>query len=179
MYDILITSLRKNPFIRIVIPFIIGIVISINFTFSSVISLSIFVASAIAFVVFALIERKFSRIWINGVLINLIFISSGMFLTQSLNEKAVESLSSNKQGNLIGVINKEPKIMEASTKVELNIIALKSQDQWLETSGSTILYIENNEDVNSLKVGDKLIFSPDLQEIGNKGNPEEFDYKNI
>src|SRR5690554_5812674 len=177
MYDILITSLRKNPFIRIVIPFIIGIVISINFTFSSVISLSIFVASAIAFVVFALIERKFSRIWINGVLINLIFISSGMFLTQSLNEKAVESLSSNKQGNLIGVINKEPKIMEASTKVELNIIALKSQDQWLETSGSTILYIENNEDVNSLKVGDKLIFSPDLQEIGNKGNPEEFDYK--
>ncbi|MFY9592274.1 MAG: ComEC/Rec2 family competence protein, partial [Bacteroidales bacterium] len=177
MYDILITSLRKNPFIRIVIPFIIGIVISINFTFSSVISLSIFVASAIAFVVFALIERKFSRIWINGVLINLIFISSGMFLTQSLNEKAVESLSSNKQGNLIGVINKEPKIMEASTKVELNIIALKSQDQWLETNGSTILYIENNEDVNSLKVGDKLIFSPDLQEIGNKGNPEEFDYK--
>lgn len=177
MYDILITNLRKNPFIRIVIPFIIGIVISINFTFSSVISLSIFVASAIAFVVFALIERKFSRIWINGVLINLIFISSGMFLTQSLNEKAVESLSSNKQGNLIGVINKEPKIMEASTKVELNIIALKSQDQWLETNGSTILYIENNEDVNSLKVGDKLIFSPDLQEIGNKGNPEEFDYK--
>jgi hypothetical protein len=53
-----------------------------------------------------LIERKFSRIWINGVLINLIFISSGMFLTQSLNEKAVENLSSNKQGNLICVINK-------------------------------------------------------------------------
>ena len=117
MYDILITSLRKNPFIRIVIPFIIGIVISINFTFSSVIILSIFVASAIAFVVFALIERKFSRIWINGVLINLIFISSGMFLTQSLNEKAVENLSSNKQGNLIGVINKEPKLWKLQQKL--------------------------------------------------------------
>ncbi|MCK9254213.1 MAG: competence protein ComEC family protein [Bacteroidales bacterium] len=177
MYDLLISSIRKNPFIRILIPFIIGIVLCINIDFSSFISISIFTVSSLAFILFSLKKQKFSQVWISGIFINLIFISAAMFLTQSLNEKAIKNLDSNKQGNLIGIIDKEPKIMEASTKVELNIIALKNQEQWIETSGSSILYIENNEEVKNLKIGDKIIFTPDLQEVENKGNPEEFDYK--
>jgi competence protein ComEC len=40
-----------------------------------------------------------------------------------------------------------------------------------------MLYLERSEAAEKLQTGDKIIFSPQLSEIENKGNPEEFDFK--
>lgn len=177
MYELLIQNLRKNPFIRIIIPFIIGIIIVLNFHINLYISLSFFAITSILFVIINLINKTFGYEWIKGILINLIFISAAMFLTQSLNEKSQKDLKYYKKGTLIGLVDSEPKIMELSTKIQVKIIAYKNKDEWFETSGNTIVFIENNEAVHNLKIGDKIIFSANLQDIENKGNPEEFDFK--
>lgn len=176
MYSDLSEEIKKYPFIRITIPFIVGIVLSITTSISSTICAFGFFAVIIVYTIFHFYNR-FSHSVLIGILINLIFIFTGAFLTSIKGESAQSSFNKIKEGLIIGEIDRDPRIGEKTTSLEISVLAVNNSNIWNSANGKTILYIENSDESANLKPGDKLIFSPKLSEIENKGNPEEFDYK--
>ncbi|MDD3858555.1 MAG: ComEC/Rec2 family competence protein [Bacteroidales bacterium] len=176
MHSDLSEEIRKYPFIRITIPFIIGIILSLISSIPSTVCAIGFFAAFILYLIFYF-SNKFSQFLATGILINLTIVFAGAFLSSIKAEYAQTSLENIKQGLIIGEIDKDPNQGEKTTSLEISILAVNANNIWNSAEGKTLLYIENSEESAKLKPGDKLIFSPQLSEIENKGNPEEFDYK--
>ncbi len=176
MHFSLSDEIKKHPFIRIVIPLIIGIIFEIKFQAP----LSICLLSTII-LLSSLLITYLLRIYRNsiliGILINFTIVSFGMLLvTTKTNTYHNENLN-NYQGYIIGEISGDPKISDKTTTLNININAVKNHDEWVSVYGKTLLYLENDQRTTNLIAGDKIIFKPELSEIENKGNPEEFDYQ--
>jgi competence protein ComEC len=169
-------EIKKYPFIRITIALICGICLSLIFNIASVISLVVFITSLVCFFIFHL-KNRFSQQITNGILINIVFISAGAFITSNQSENAKLGLSEISSGFLIGEVITDPKVGEKTTILKIDVLAVKNNETWISADGRTLLYVENDSKSVNLKPGDKIIFSPQLSEIENKGNPEEFDYK--
>ncbi|PLX06939.1 MAG: hypothetical protein C0596_12425 [Marinilabiliales bacterium] len=166
-------EIKRYPFIRITLPLVLGIVIGIYLSPNILTSVIITVLSIILFTI-AQIKSLRS---ITGISINIVFISLGLILTTLKSDLNNVSSLNDYDGYIIGEIYEDPKPNEKTTSLKIEITALKHDDEWVSTSGKTILYIENDERTDDLQAGDQIIFNPHLSEIENSGNPEEFDYK--
>lgn len=176
MFSDFTEELRRNPFIRICLAFMVGILISLNLIFPLWSIVVLFAVSLSGFL-FLHFYNRYSLTFLGGSLINIALISAGMFFTQSLADKSQNDLNSYKTGNLVGVVDADPKINDKTTTVKINIVAVRNGVEWHSTEGKTLLFLENSAEAAALKTGDKIVFSPTLSEIGNKGNPEEFDFR--
>lgn len=169
-------EIKKYPFIRITLALICGIALSLITNINSLWFLLLFGIGLITFLVFHLLN-KYSQNTITGILISLILVFAGGFISSSQSEHARAGFTKVKEGLIIGEVNNDPKYSEKTTTVEIQILAVKNNDDWISADGKTLLYVENNEKSKNLRPGDKIVFSPQLSEIENKGNPEEFDCK--
>lgn len=176
MYSDLSEEIKKYPFIRIAIAFIIGITLSLIFSISSTLCAFSFFISLIFFLINHFFN-KYSQTFLIGLFLNLAIIFAGAFFTSLKSEDAQSSLREIKEGLLIGEVDTDPSIGEKTTSLEISVLAVNSKNFWISAEGKTILYVDNNAESAKLKPGDKIIFSPLLSEIENKGNPEEFDFK--
>ncbi len=168
-------EIKKHPFVRITLPLILGIIISIHFDADLYICLIILMLGVLGLFLSTIKRYRFN--YIKGITINLFFIFLGslsVYITNDINKS--ENLNEF-NGYIIGEIYEAPKVSDKTTSLKIKISAIKHNEEWLSTTGNTILYINNDAKTKDLKVGDKIIFSPHLSEIDNKGNPEEFDYK--
>ena len=172
----LIEEIRKYPFVRLTISFIMGIILAIVIEPLSKPFLLITIALIVANIVLHFFDN-YSLNLLKGLLINTTLISFGVLVTtQYTSHNSDENLNSY-SGYIVGEISQDPKISDKTTSLNLEIIAVKNENTWQSASGKTLLYIENDERSQNLMAGNKIIFSPQLSEIENKGNPEEFDYK--
>ena len=176
MQTSLIEEIRKYPFVRLTLAFIVGILIALILKPSE--NIFLFITGILTVCVIVLhFLNKFSFNFIKGIITHLAIISFGIFLTVNyISSNNNENLNDYK-GYIIGEISEDPKISEKTTTIKLNIIAVKNNTIWQSSEGKTLLYIENDERTQTLQAGHKIIFSPVLSAIENKGNPEEFDYK--
>ncbi|MDL2262741.1 competence protein ComEC family protein [Bacteroidales bacterium OttesenSCG-928-I21] len=176
MYFSLSEEIKKYPFVRLILPLVFGISVSLFFYIPIIISVLFLVISIILFLVFSL-HKSYSNQIIPGILINLILFFSGIFLTQYKVETAKTIRLTNDNGLIIGEIYENPKISENYISLKIAIQAINHNKNWIATSGRTLLYVEKDSLAEFLKIGDLIVFSPEFSEISNKGNPEEFDYK--
>lgn len=169
-------DIKRYPFIRLVLALIAGIVLTLIFNIPSLVGAILLGVSLIAFVILHFTNR-FSHNLLTGLTINTVLFAVGIFLTAYQAENAKTNLSDLKGGLLIGEVSTDPKASDKTTTLEIDILAVKSNDSWSVADGKTLLYIENDKNSSLLKPGDKIVFTPQLSEIENKGNPEEFDFK--
>ncbi|NLA23374.1 MAG: ComEC family competence protein [Bacteroidales bacterium] len=80
-------------------------------------------------------------------------------------------------GQVLGELLQEPSLGANSVKLVLAAEALSVDNEWYSTTGKLQIYLPIEERALLLEPGDKIIFSPDLKEFENQGNPQEFDYK--
>lgn len=112
-----------------------------------------------------------------GISMNVVLFSFGLFITQQKIDSSSHIDPHNIDGMLIGEVTNDVKRTGKSIKLNVDIIAVKDGDDWFESSGRALIYMERDSSSEVLKAGDKIIFTPELSEISNRGNPEEFDYK--
>ena len=169
-------EIRRYPFIRLTIPLIIGIVIALFLPTPQWIGWSILGISAICFIIFKIIP-KYNISLAVGIAANIFLAASGFLLTSFNIEDASNDKLAGYSGYVIGEISDNPKVKENNVSIEITVSAIRDNEEWIETSGHTLLYLEKDSASINLRVGDRIIFSPTLTEIENKGNPEEFDYR--
>ncbi|MBN2669135.1 MAG: ComEC family competence protein [Bacteroidales bacterium] len=104
------------------------------------------------------------------------FFILGSTVSSEYKWKAHQNINQ-KNGLLIGKIIAQPKISEYHTKAELEIIGLKTTDGYKEVSGKVLARWPIDSLTKTLKLGDIILFEPDLKQIDDDKNPEAFNYK--
>lgn len=169
-------EIRRYPFIRLTIPLIVGIVLALLLPMPQWVGWSLLGLSSVCFVVFKHIP-KYNIALATGISVNVFLVAVGLLLASFNVEGEAKNTLAGYKGFVIGEVADDPKIKENNVSIEINVSAIRDGDEWLETSGRTLLYLEKDSASMLLRTGDRIVFSPELSGIENKGNPEEFDYR--
>jgi len=171
--------LGKIPLLRVLIPFILGI---IGYHYVAIIQQMPYWLSVLFILIIGvnefLLSKKYSyRVW-QGVNIYLSFFVLGILVSQA-NTNSSNYLKPDEQSYLIkGEIEELPKIMDKSVKVVLSVEAVKRDNQWLNSNDKIILYLPKDSLSKTLLPGDYLCVNPNLNIPENPKNPHQFNYKN-
>ncbi|NSW44226.1 MAG: ComEC/Rec2 family competence protein [Bacteroidales bacterium] len=180
--------LKKNypfaeyPFIRLIVPFIIGIFafrifpFYLNIQILEILLITLFCGIIILHFINSKTYKQFNNIlW--GFLLYIFLIISSYTLSSIQYPQYQFKENKSKNSIAIGVIKNTPEKKANFLKLNIDIQGIKIQNQWKPSKGNCILYINIDSNANKLYIGDIIAFKPNLDSIKNKGNPNEFDYQ--
>ncbi|MBI9053858.1 MAG: ComEC/Rec2 family competence protein [Bacteroidales bacterium] len=170
--------LHQTPFIKFVLPFILGIIFKINFSKIDISFIIIFFVLLTLIFVLKLLNHAQNylnnRFW--SVLIFLAIFVSGAQLVQEKQKRVF--YFSNKEYTVIATVAENPVEKEKSYKAILNISALKDSTKWINPKTKFIAYFQKDSNSQSLSIGDQIITKSILVPVKHSGNPYTFNYKN-
>jgi competence protein ComEC len=165
---------KEIPFLRIVIPLCLGIIFGLYFEVSLI----------AIYILLAIITSSFLlTIYFNSTQVNILF---GFILTLTLilcghllysNERYSISKLKQEETEIICTLSDYPEKRENSYRMKVNINCICENNLLKTGKGSLLLYIRKDSSVKSYKPGDILKITCIPEEIRNRGNPCEFDYK--
>jgi ComEC/Rec2-related protein len=174
---------KKAPFIRLLIPVITGILLQwyIQLDIAQILLATVcFVIAFSAFQFLPLVLRFKFQI-LQGLLINLILVVLGSFITYQKDIRHNESWFGNVYHDsdyIIATLNEPLLEKNKSYKAEAFVENVMHNNIAETTTGKLIIYFEKDSVHPSLlKYGDKIIISKSLQQIKNSGNPGAFNYQ--
>ena len=175
-----ITNWRQVPFIRLIIPFLIGIVTALYWD-SQIPFVWLFITIFTVGLLWQLNERSaYTLRWIRGGLISALLFLLGYqltFLNQPIRYNSYYGHFTTKGKTLAGKIIDIP-IHQNSTKLLLEIeYIVDSTKQIEETNGKLLCYLERDSVSQTLVYGDKILIKAIPQLIEPPSNPAAFDYK--
>ncbi len=173
---------KKAPFIRLLPPLIIGIILQWHFQLPVQIAWAAFVLSGFLWIPSFLFSHfgRYKFAFINGIGITIIFLALGSLLTWYKDIRHNPAWYGNhyKRGDLVIATLKEPAIEKTNSfKALATITTLRENDKFVSAKGDAIIYFKKDSTFPLLEFGSQIIFAQTLQEIRNAGNPGGFDYK--
>ncbi|MEO6454379.1 MAG: ComEC/Rec2 family competence protein [Ginsengibacter sp.] len=173
---------KKAPFLRLVLPLILGILLQWYMQFEWIQILPAGIGFIIAFLLFQLLPLalRFKLQAFQGLLVNLIILVFGVLLTYQKDVRHQQNWFGNfydKNDYLAVTINEPPLEKSKSYKADALVENVITNDTVNSVSGKVVLYFIKDSTVAPLKYGDRILFNKKLQSIQNSGNPGAFNYK--
>ena len=177
---------NQIPLLRIFIPFLTGIILSILFPEVFNISATFVIILEILVIALALIFNQwplnYKNRWIFGILLtSVIFLfACNITIPQLINDNKSSEFRNCKatHDTIIATIDEAVSERANSYKVILAVNAVKENGKWENIEGKIMTYFQKDSAASKLKYGDRLIISSSFTEVKSNRNPEEFDYKN-
>lgn len=174
---------NKAPFIRLILPFLFGILIAIYFPFQ--IKFSLFIIIIMAFILaivmlFPIFTSSYRKSWWFGLLVNGSLFLFSFQLTILKTEKFSDNhFSKYTNGTQLAYCRLTEQYLEKekSLKVIVQVQAIKQGKNWKNTSGKAMLFFKKDSLSLKLKYGDQLFINANLNDIPPPQNPGEFNYK--
>jgi competence protein ComEC len=162
---------KKSPFIRILIPFILGIIFSFNGGYYSQITV---VIGLLALIILSKLNKNINNNFLFGIVLNMTLFLGGSLLSQM----SLHDYNKLKDADFYQCAIIEP-VKEKNNSFQLTLlINAKSIDSiWSLSKGKALIYIEKDSLSSTLKFGDKLLVKGNLNVLESPKNPKEFDYK--
>lgn len=176
-------SINHIPLIRLLIPFVGGIIACVYLTFNPIYSLSCLALSIVTYILLLIINKvnsNYNARWIFGLLLFINFFLAGAALTSlkySSSKNNSVSLNNIKEQLIIGEVKESPQVKAKTVKVIIEIKGLKQKESWVEGKGKAIIYLQNDSLAKTLGIGDVLSFEPKLENVPPPKNPNEFDFR--
>ena len=172
---------KQMPFVRILIPFITGILLQWKFTFPFLFVLGFLAATFFLLLIieFLPISIKYLLRWLQGAGILIFLTALGAVITYEKSYKNNVSWigSQYKDSSSLLVVLQEPLVEKANSyKAEGTIKAIRMNEEWKEVVGKMIIYFKKDSVPPGIGYGSQIIFQKTLQPIKNSGNPGAFDY---
>lgn len=173
--------LKKIPFLRILAPFIAGILFSIYYSLNFVNSFVILSGLALL-TTFYLLKNRFP------IFKKAFTICSDAFLfcfAIALVNQSRMSSQTDFYGNfsrkdslnkIIATVNDIPVEKEKWIKYQLKVLEIKNGENYTQASGNLIVYFRKHSNLN-IKHGQTLLLNVNLIETDSPKNPYEFDYR--
>ena len=174
---------KRSPFIRLLAPLIIGILLQWYISFDLELITIGGICFTIVFISFQLLPLsfRFTLHTFRGILINFMLIVLGALITYQKDITHQQEWFGNfyhDSDYLVATINEPLVEKNKSFKAEALIDKIKHDDSVHNTSGKIILYFKKDSLIPlSLQYGDRILISKTLQQINNSGNPGAFNYK--
>jgi competence protein ComEC len=180
---------RKTPFIRLLIPLVIGIIIEWQWQLLSLIWWIISVVAIVSIILFFILPffHRYKKACLNGVMITLLFISLGALLTRDNdiqnNDRWFKKFYTDHTSVIVSL--EEPLVEKTkSFKATSSVKYITRDGKKMNVTGKIILYFKKDSSdmradslLHLLGYGTTLLFNKPLQEIKSSGNPAGFDYK--
>lgn len=172
--------LNQNPFVRILIPFIAGILLSQWFV-SSIVVHFIFFCSFVGMGFFILKNHQLNNFqlrWVPGIFIVLFFLSAGI-LHQNYsesNQKGVLPQTEDQLNQYIVDIVNDVEIKKNSVKTTAYCSGMILHDSLIPCSAKILLYFAKDSMSESLHYGDRLIIQSRFDVPDSALNPYAFNY---
>ncbi|MEO6304467.1 MAG: ComEC/Rec2 family competence protein [Bacteroidia bacterium] len=172
------------PFFRILIPFVIGILLSIHFHLQPISFLYLLILIALAFAFRVKQQQTFLTKRLFLVCLDIFFFLFAINLVSKTNlieqnnyyGNYISSIDS--ATNLIVTVNDLPVEKERFIKCQVKVNEIRTDSGYQQAEGSIIAYFKKPFSSAKLKPGTTLIIKAKLLEIEPPKNPYEFDYKN-
>ncbi len=172
---------KKMPFVRIVIPFLIGILLQWYLKIEPTLSVPLLVISVFISLIISLLHINigYTLRWVQGAAINISIIALAMLLTygkDSRNHADWVGHHYKDSGAVIISLLEPPVTKPKSFKADASIQFVQSNGAWQQVQGELIVYLQKDSAAPPLDYGSKILFIKPLQPIKNSGNPGAFDY---
>jgi len=172
---------KQAPFLRLVIPFIAGLLLQYHFAFVLNTWLVIVAIAILVFVVFLLLplKRKFSQSWISGIAINAAMIClGGILFYKNTGTNDSCCVKNNYVSQKLLVTLDEPLTeKEKSFKARATVELMGDDSIYKSVTGNIIVYLQKDSVKPALTYGSQIVIDKPLQAIRNSGNPACFDYE--
>ena len=173
---------RKAPFIRLLLPLVIGILFQWYLpipVYQSLIALQCFGIAYCIFLFFPLVLR-FKLQALQAIMINLMLVALALLITWQKdirNSNAWMGKYYQQQDYLVIRIDESLQQKEKSWKVYGQVEKLIKKDSSINCNGKILLYFSKDSLSSQLKYGDRILVHKKLQAIKNSGNPGAFNYQ--
>ncbi len=177
----------KYPFIRLLIPFAIGIVLAFQLrnictTDTHVVFLLILLCIFLSIcVIVSVLIRDYRYRWIFAIVLNVFLLLLGFSFVKvrdyNINKDDISDLGFIPD-YYVARLSESPTVKEKSVKVVVMLLGIESDDNVFYANNSKIVtYFEKDEKSLSLKYGDCIVFQTNPEVVEKPPNPEQFDYK--
>ena len=171
----LFNYLNHIPFVRIVIPFILGIIVSeyINADILFLLLLSILLYTC-CLIINIFISYKVQSLW--GIFISIHIFLAGILIFKIKEHNINQIVFPEQPVRISGYLEDYP--VKKGNSFQSVVHCLNSNTELFNRSKVKILvYFEADSIFKNIEAGDKISFTSVINPIKNKGNPYEFDYK--
>jgi competence protein ComEC len=173
---------KEAPFIRLVVPLMIGIACQWYWPFSLLFVWSLFALSVVTLSLFAVLplSHQYHAQWYNGACLHAMLFATGGLLIyyKDIRHQETSITRQYTAGNAILVTIEEPlSEKNQSYKTIASVQAILCDDSIRKASGKIQLYFQKDSAIQHLHYGNQLLLFKALQSIKNTGNPGCFDYQ--
>ncbi|MGE5108086.1 MAG: ComEC/Rec2 family competence protein [Sphingobacteriales bacterium] len=173
---------KEAPFLRLIIPLILGIIIQWNTNIPLTYCWILFLATAFCFLTLSFSSTTFLFKWssLKGVFLHILLFVLGMLLSYYKNTAHSPEWIGKfyKTGNVLLVKLEEPlSEKEKSFKATASVTQLSGSAETRSVKGNIILYFQKDSGVNFLDYGSQIIINKNLHSIKNSNNPGTFNYE--
>ncbi len=173
---------NESPFVRITVPFIIGITFYLlfpSYQIFSALGALLFCGVCIFSIRFTSDYFKLTYAYLKGLLINAFIITFGYALTLIHQDAASTQWYKHhvsKYPFALVKIDETPEPKQKTIKAIVQVLGLYDSTASISTCGKAILYFQKGKEVESIKQGDKLLIKNTFKDIKSSANPGSFDY---
>ena len=174
---------KEAPFLRLLIPFTIGVLAQWLFEFPGFTGTFGTIFCTAFLLAFALTKTtlQFERYWLHGIFLNGLMLFTGITLAffKDAKRSSLAITSVYADSALLVVKIDEPLVPKPNSyKAIATIQTMHAGDSVLFPKGKVIIYFEKQHAINRIiSYGTQICFRKTLQPIKNAGNPGAFDYK--
>jgi len=165
---------KTNPFIRLLLPFIAGIIIQYNLHFNYLFFLYGIIILTSLLIIFTLTAVSYNLQFVKGLLITLIFINIGI-VTVGIKHNIV-LCNDNVEMKFSGTVVKNPVDKDKYFKTEINITEYADKNNIYNNNFNVVAYFEKCNNISAIQAGSEIKFKTKLQKITNRQNPFGFDF---
>ena len=173
---------KKAPFLRLLLPVIIGIIAGYYLQVNINIILITAIVLIVAYCVFNLLPLayRYKLQAINGIIITAFILNAGLFFTWNKDARHHTNWYGKRYDSgcyVVATINEPPVEKNKSYKAVATVNAIIRNDSVYAVTGKLLLYFSKDSVSNIIAYGNRIIIKKELQEIKNSGNPAAFNYK--
>ncbi|MBP6623688.1 MAG: ComEC family competence protein [Chitinophagaceae bacterium] len=174
---------REAPFIRFVIPFMLGISIQLTNPISDywvLVCIGIPIILLYFSFNFLPVSYQFTLQFMKGILLSCLILFLGYclpFFHTSTNATYYFEHHLKKSTHSLVKVLSSPDEKDKTYKVDVEVVQLMNNKNKTSCSGQAILYIQKNDRIQSIQTGDQLLINNHYRQIPTTSNPGSFDYK--
>ncbi len=173
-------SLRTIPFLRLIIPFVLGIIVACKFKLPIATDYFIIVSFVLIFLYLSVKkcrQKNQKIIWLLAADLFFILFAFSIVNIKNKHNQDVILTDNNKAITYIAQIDDIPIEKEKTIKCNLRIKQIKVGEDYLFFEGNIIAYFKKPCHINLLDAGKELVLKSKWIDVATPKNPEEFDYK--
>ncbi len=165
---------KQIPFVRILIPYIAGLIAVSVFPehfFRLLLSFIVLSILLVCIRISSLLPDYF-RIISGIILFNGFFICGLLSLSLAIEHHSFPD----RKISVCGIVKNKPEAKENTIQIDCSVQEYSDQDKIVEANENVRLYVSTEALFQIPHIGDSICFTAKLQPLKNRGNPKEFDF---